>query len=199
MAASLVHLLGRHRLVVPPLAATAVSDESLMARVREGETAQFETIFIRYRDPVWRFFRRRVAEASRAEELAQQTFLAALAGAARYEARGPFRSYLFGIAFNVLMEWRRQSRRFEPLDSVEPAGPSGDPDAALWVRAALARLEPEQRDVLMLREYEELSYQEIAEVLALPLNTVRTRLYRAREAMREALHARVKGENDGDR
>jgi RNA polymerase sigma-70 factor (ECF subfamily) len=200
MAASLVRLLGRPRIVVPPLPVADASDEWLMERVRQGDTTHFATIFERYREPVWRFFRRRVAEPSRAEELAQQTFVAALASAARYEARGAFRSYLFGIAFNLLMEWRRQSRQFELLEVADTPASGGDPDAALWVKGALAQLEPEQREILMLREYEELSYQEIADVLALPLNTVRTRLFRAREAMRVALHRRVRNEeNHGDR
>src|SRR6478672_8309068 len=102
MAASLVSLLGR-RVAAAPLPVAEISDEWLMERVRAGETAHFATIFERYREPVWRFFRRRVGEPSRAEELAQQTFVAALVGASRYEARGAFRSYLFGIAFNLLM------------------------------------------------------------------------------------------------
>jgi RNA polymerase sigma-70 factor (ECF subfamily) len=94
MAASLVSLLGRRRVAVASLPVADTSDEWLMERVRAGETAHFATIFERYREPVWRFFRRRVAEPSRAEELAQQTFVSALASASRYEARGAFRSYI---------------------------------------------------------------------------------------------------------
>jgi RNA polymerase sigma-70 factor (ECF subfamily) len=162
-----------------------VADEGLMPRVRQGDRTAFETLFLRYREPVWRFFRRRVDDRALAEELCQETFLAVLTGAGRYEGRGPFRAYLFGIAFNVLMDARRRHTH-EPLD-VEQAATLPHPDAAIWVRQALATLEPEEREILMLREYEQLSYQEMAQLLVLPLNTVRSRLFRARAALRLAL------------
>lgn len=164
-----------------------IADEGLMSRVRQGDRAAFETLFLRYREPVWRFFRRRVDDRALAEELCQETFLAVLTGAGRYEGRGAFRAYLFGIAFNVLMDARRRRHTHEPLD-VELAATLPHPDGAIWVRAALAKLEPEEREILMLREYEQLSYQEMAHVLALPLNTVRSRLFRARGAMRNVLN-----------
>ena len=94
--------------------------------------------------------------------------------------------YLFGVAFNVLMDWRRRTRTFETLDA-ESAAAVPDVDAGIWVRTALARLEPEDREILMLREYEQLSYQELSEVLTLPVNTVKSRLFRARAAMRVVL------------
>ena len=59
-----------------------------------------------------------------------------------------------------------------------------------WVRDAVARLETAEREILLLREYEELSYEEIAQVLGIPVNTVRSRLFRARMALREMLEAR---------
>ena len=168
-----------------PMGAEA-TDEALMQRLARGDRAAFEVLFGRYREPVWRFFRRRVFDPSRAEELAQDTFLGVLSAAKRYEARGAFRSYLFGVAFNVLMDWRRRTRTFETLDA-DVAAASPDADAGIWVRNALARLAPEEREILMLREYEQLSYQELSEVLAVPLNTVKSRLFRARAAMRDAL------------
>jgi DNA-directed RNA polymerase specialized sigma24 family protein len=70
---------------------------------------------------------------------------------------------------------------------LELAAAGGDPDAALWVQQALAQLDPVDREVLMLREYEQLTYQEIAALQQIPLNTVRSRLFRARLAMRDAL------------
>lgn len=146
-------------------------------------------LFERYREPVWRFFRRRVRDASKAEELAQDVFAAVLEAAPRYEARGRFRSYLFGIAFNLLMaDGRRVSFADEfGTDVNEAAAPVTDPADALWVRRALGQLDETDREVLMLREYEGLSYQEIAELQQIPLNTVRSRLFRARLAMRDAL------------
>ena len=173
------------RTTVKPAPST---DDELMAAVRDGDRAAFAQIFGRYREPVWRFFRRRVAEASRAEELAQDVFAGLLSAAPRYHARSSFRSYLFGIAFNVLLADRRRQR---------PAGDSpdpdelplrvADPDDVMWVRRALAALDDDDREILMLREYEQLSYQEIAEVRGVPVNTVRSQLFRARAALRAEL------------
>jgi RNA polymerase sigma factor (sigma-70 family) len=124
-----------------------VTDEQLMLEVRAGSREAFETLFERYRGPVWRFFRRRVEAMPRAEELAHDVFVAILQNAARYEPRSAFRSYLFGIAYNALMAERRTAahRTAEPLPADLP-GATPDPDAALWVRGALATLEPADRE-----------------------------------------------------
>ena len=165
-----------------------ISDEDLMLDVRRGSRAAFETLFGRYREPVWGFFRRRTADAGRAEELAQDTFVAVLEGARRYQQRGSFRSYLFGTAYHVLQADRRKSafRTTAPLDS-DPSVDAADPADTLWVRDAIATLDDNDREVLMLREYEQLSYQEIADVRRVPLNTVRSQLFRARAALKAAL------------
>jgi RNA polymerase sigma-70 factor (ECF subfamily) len=162
------------------------SDEELMLDLRQGGDGG-SAIFERYRDAIWRFFCRRMSDQARAEELTQDVFAAVLEAAARYEPRAPFRSYLFGIAFNVLKADRRKRPAPDPLADVEVASPDADPDVALWVRRALAQLDSADREVLMLREYEQLSYQEIADVQQIPINTVRSRLFRARMAMRDAL------------
>jgi RNA polymerase sigma-70 factor (ECF subfamily) len=165
-----------------------VTDEQLMLGVRGGSRTAFETLFERHRDAVWRFYRRRTTDAARAEELVQDVFVAVLQAAKRYEPRAAFRSYLFGIAYNLLLAERRKGgvRNMQPLvDDV--TAPAGDPDRAIWVRRALASLDERDREIVMLREYEELSYQEIADLLHIPLNTVRSRLFRARMDLRAAL------------
>ncbi len=169
------------------------SDEELMDEIRQGSRAAFETLFGRYREPIWRFFRRRTRDSGRAEELAQDVFVAVLDGAARYERRGPFRSFLFGIAYNVLQADRRKAahRATEPLDADPPGPDFADPDRGIWVRDALQRLDEDDREVLMLREYEQLSYQEIADLRGAPLNTVRSQLFRARMALKSALETRA--------
>lgn len=170
------------------------TDEELILEIQRGAAVAFDELFARYRKPVWGFFRRRVPDARRAEELAQDTFLAILEAIPRYEPLRPFRSYIFGIAYNVLLSDRRRAanRTTSPLDT-DPAAAGADPDLALWVRAALAKLDSVDREILMLREYEQLSYQEIADVRAIPLNTVRSRLFRARMALRRLLEARTVG------
>jgi RNA polymerase sigma-70 factor (ECF subfamily) len=166
-----------------------VTDDQLIRDLRGGSRTAFEALFERYRGPLWQFFRRRVTEAGRAEELAQDTFVALLEGAHRYQGRTAFRAYLFGIAYHVLSADRRKASHHgtASLDFDPPSDSSRDPDAGLWVRRALAELDEDDREILMLREYNELSYQEIADLRKLPLNTVRSRLFRARMALRAAL------------
>src|SRR5262249_59200510 len=132
---------------------------------------------------------RRLDDAGRAEELAQETFVAVLGRAARYEPRAQVRTYLYGIAFNLLAAERRRmtTRRAEPLDEARSLARPSDPDTAIWVAHALAALDADDREIVMLREYEQLTYAEIAELLGLPLNTVRSRLFRARLELRRLL------------
>jgi len=167
------------------------SDEQLILELQQGSDAAFTELFLRYRERVHGFFRRRMNDAAQAEELAQETFLAVLRAAQRYEPRATFRAYLFGIAFNILAAHRRKSvlNPTQPDRAPdEPSDPSGtNPENVIWVRQAVERLEAAEREVLLLREFEELSYEEIAKILRAPVNTVRSRLFRARMALREIL------------
>ena len=164
------------------------TDEELMLDLRRGQRHSLDELFARYHAPVWRFFRRRVSDSAVVDELTQDVFAALLTSAATYEVRGLFRSYLFAIAYRTLLASRRRSP-FEveggPPDDI--AGAPADPDAVIWVRQALAQLEPGEREILMLREYEQLSYQELADVRGIPVNPVRSQLFRARAALRDLL------------
>lgn len=170
------------------------TDEQLMAAFARGSSDAFNALFARYRQPIYGFFCRRVADPSLAEELAQETFLAVLRAQNRYEATALFRTWLYTIALSILRAHRRKSA-FRAIfsgalpETAEPAAPVAS-DAALILREAVRKLEPLDREVLMLREFEELSYAEIAAVLRVPVNTVRSRLFRARTALRELLRAR---------
>lgn len=166
------------------------NDAELMLEFQQGSREAFAELFARYREPIYRFFRRRLAVAARAEDLVQETFLAVLRAAERYEPRAAFRSFLFGIAFKLLAAERRRARPGveRPLEEADPPAEAG-PETALWVRRALEQLGPEHREVVMLREYEQLSYEEIAELLRVPANTVRSRLFRARMALKDLLLA----------
>jgi len=82
------------------------SDEQLMLEFQRGSAEAFTELFARYREPIYGFFRRRLDNVARAEELAQETFVAILRGIERYEPRALFRTYLYGIALST----RRSSR-----------------------------------------------------------------------------------------
>jgi len=161
-----------------------ISDEALMLDFQRGSREAFEELFARYREPLHGFFRRRLPTVERAEDLTQETFLAVIRATARYQPRSLVRTYLYGIAFKLLAVERRQQARSAPLAQTahEPAS-----DTALWVRQAIEKLDPTEREILMLREYEQLSYSEIADLLRIPLNTVRTKLFRSRMALKGLL------------
>jgi RNA polymerase sigma-70 factor (ECF subfamily) len=173
--------------------ATPPSDQELMLAFQRGSVEAFEEIFRRYEQPIWSYFRRRMADSARAEELMQETFLAVLRGADRYQPTATFRTYLYTIAFNLLSADRRDVRSAaansvlgaEARTAKAAVAPTVDDD--LWMRQAVSRLDDLDRAVVMLREFEQLSYGEIAEVLHIPVNTVRSRLFRAREALRRLL------------
>ena len=86
------------------------SDEQLILEFQQGSVEAFTELFERYRDPIFGFFRRRLRDAARAEELAQDTFLAVLRSRERYEPRATFRCYLYGIALKLLAGERRRLR-----------------------------------------------------------------------------------------
>ena len=165
------------------------TDEALMLACRDGSSSAFGELFGRYRQAIWGYFRRRLPDPARAEELAQDTFVAVLENATRYRPAALFRTYLYAIAFNLLSAERRRSSRQagEPLNGEMPAALSIAADTSLWIRQAMGRLDDMDREVLMLREFEELTYGEIAEVLQVPLGTVRSRLFRARMDLRRLL------------
>src|SRR5437870_5059639 len=168
------------------------TDEQLMLAFSHGNAAAFDELFARYHQPIFAFFRRRTVDLSRAEELSQETFIAVIRAASRYAPRALFRTYLYAIAFKILRADRRKTafRSFffgSNVKSEFAVGAFGNTDEILWLRQAVARLDAIDREVLLLREFEQLSYVEIADVLKLPLNTVRSRLFRARFALRELL------------
>ena len=107
--------------------------------------------------------------------------------AAQYEPRALVRTYLYGIAMNLLAAERRKPVRDVPEEASNEPATNAAPEAVLWIRQAMARLDDGDREILMLREYEQLSYSEIAELVKVPLNTVRSRLFRARMALKECL------------
>ena len=166
------------------------SDEELMIEFQKGSTEAFTELFPRYAQRLFGFFRRRLAYPTRAEELTQDVFVAVLKAATRYEPRALFRTYLYSIAVRMLMAERRKASR-EAADASHAPEPAqqAQSETSAWVRDAVERLETTEREILLLREYEELSYEEIAQVLAIPVNTVRSRLFRARMALRELLEA----------
>jgi RNA polymerase sigma-70 factor (ECF subfamily) len=175
------------------LPAPAGSDEQLMVAFSRGSADAFSELFSRHKQPLFGFFRRRLADPAQAEELTQETFLALLRASSRYEPRALFRTYLYAIGFKVLRAHRRKAAFRAAFlgvaDEVREPAFQNAIDVALSLRQAVGRLERLDREILLLREFEQLSYAEIAGLLRLPVNTVRSRLFRARMALRDLLDA----------
>jgi RNA polymerase sigma-70 factor (ECF subfamily) len=169
------------------------SDEALMLEFQGGSRAAFEELFARYHKPLCGFFGRRLNNPERAKDLAQETFLAVIRAVSRYEPRALVRTYLYGIALKLLAAERRKvstsstSGQFAPAPKTERT-----PESVLWVRQAMEKLDAPEREILMLREYEQLSYYDIAELLRIPVNTVRSRLFRARLTLKSYLESEAK-------
>jgi len=163
-----------------------------MLAFTRGSTDAFAELFSRYKQPLFGFFRRRVADPAHAEELTQETFLAVLRASSRYEPSALFRTWLYAIGFKILHAHRRKAafRAMFHGDSGDREPATRDTlDTNIWLRDAVGKLDRTEREILLLREFEQLSYVEIAELLRLPVNTVRSRLFRARTALRDLLAA----------
>jgi RNA polymerase sigma factor (sigma-70 family) len=169
------------------------SDEALMLEFQGGSRAAFEELFARYRKPLYGFFGRRLNNPERAEDLVQETFLAVIRAISRYEPRASVRTYLSGIALKLLAAERRKFLTSGALgQSASEPKTDGASESVLWVRQALEKLDAPEREILMLREYEQLSYSDIAELLRIPVNTVRSRLFRSRLTLKNYLESEAK-------
>jgi RNA polymerase sigma factor (sigma-70 family) len=144
-------------------------------------------LFAQHGTVVHRYFTRLTGNITAAEDLTQEVFLRVVRAAGSYEHRERERAWIFCIARNVLLDLRRQEARASAVDSrLEPITPAAQGTRA-GLREALARLAPEDREAFLLREIAGLSYSEIAAATDSTIPAVRSRIYRARQALREML------------
>ena len=186
------------------------SDEALMLDHGDGSEAAYAELVRRHQRGVLNYTFRMVQNRHVAEELTQEVFLALVKNAGRYAPTAKFTTYLYTIASNIVAkEWTRQKRRpklfslssfrrgpedeeFNPMENV------GDERADLnrimergeiteAVNRALKHLPDHQREAFVLRRFQDLSYEEIAEVTEVPIGTVKSRVVRAERALRPHL------------
>ena len=149
-----------------------------------------KSLFEGYAGPVFRYLLRMTGDRPIAEELTQDVFLRIVRALARYEHRGRERSWVFGIARNVLLNHRRGVGRrpaHKALDEKE-SEVAGTATLRVAVGQALERLPEQDREVFLLRELGGLDYAEIAELLHITRDAVRSRIYRARLSLKESLN-----------
>ena len=172
------------------------ADEVLVERYRHGDRDAFAALVVRYQRPVFNAAWWVVKNADDAADIAQSVFLKVAERIDDFDPQYRFFSWLYRIAVNEALNSLRRHGREEPLDDeVDVPGPDGDaPDRRLEdarlsarLRDAMARLSTNDRTVLVLRHFSELSYQEIAQVLELDEKTVKSRLHEARMRLRGML------------
>jgi RNA polymerase sigma-70 factor (ECF subfamily) len=187
------------------------NDHELLAAIRDGDEAAFQEIVRRYRNPITNFVYRMIDDYERSVELAQETFIRVYTSASRYQANYSFSTYIYRIATNLaISELRRRKRRkmvslFTPFtnddgEAIEIDPPDANPlqDEALIegerrkaVARAITSLPEKYRAAIVLRDVEGLSYDRIAEVLKLSEGTVKSRINRARNLLKEKLSAYI--------
>jgi len=167
------------------------ADDTLVAQARRGQLDAFEALVARHNDVVFRVAARIVGPDD-APDVSQDAFLRAYHRLDRFKGTAPFRSWLLQITQNVALDYlaRRRRQATRPLDDGEAtadADPRRQPASTLERRERQERLErklellrPDYRTLLILRELEDLSYDEIAAILDMPLGSVKGRLHRAR-------------------
>lgn len=189
------------------------ADAGLVLRCRSNDAEAFDEIVRRYQDCVYRYIVRMTGPGPDAEDLAQETFVRAFGAIGSFEGRASLRTWLLRIATNKCIDHRRRSRKptTTPTHLSDLAAPDGTPldipDTAPGpsdllerdelggiIGAAVDHLPDKLRAVLILFDVEGLAYEEIAQVLQVPVGTVKSRLFHARESLRLALRPYLMGQ-----
>jgi len=158
-------------------------DRELWKTIPHGNADAFDTWYRETAPRLRVFLRHLLGGEQEAEDVMQETFTQIWRRPHRFDPeRGSPRAYLFGVARRQAAEWRRKQKATDEL-GIDPSAPSGV-EVASMVTEAFGRLTLEHRTLLWLREVEGQSYQELATILDVPLGTVRSRLFAAREALR---------------
>jgi RNA polymerase sigma-70 factor (ECF subfamily) len=175
-------------------------DKQLIDRALGGEQAAFGQLVTKYQDRLYNTLVHVVGSADTAYDVVQDAFVQAYVKLETFERASAFYTWLYRIAFNLAMTRRRREKPSVSVEQAredsghEPLDHSDPPEARMeqaeragQVQAALAALSEEHRTILVLREVDGCAYEQIAEILNLPIGTIRSRLYRARLQLRDQL------------
>jgi RNA polymerase sigma-70 factor, ECF subfamily len=161
-------------------------DREMWEQIRRGNARAFDEFYRQNSDRLLRFLGQLLRNEAAAQDLTQEIFLRLWQKPNGFEpTRGPLRAYLFGIGRKRSMEWWRQRGAVvEGLPASAEKRCQGDAEKTSLIADALSRLEPDHRALLWLREVEGQSYEELAGILEIPIGTVKSRLFTAREELR---------------
>ena len=185
------------------------SDEDLMLSCRDGDQGAFEMLYRRYEKPIFSFIYRMVLSAADAEDLCQETFLKVYRAKKKYQKTAKFKTWLFHIALNLCRDRIRRMKFRSHLSLNSPVFSqdsneirkqqslcdfSSDPtkraqtaEMKTLVQQAFTKLPQQQRTVVILRQYHDLKFSEIAEIMNCPLGTAKSLNHRGREKLIKAL------------
>jgi RNA polymerase sigma-70 factor (ECF subfamily) len=195
------------------------SDEDLVRRTQAGERGAFDLLVLRYKDRIFNLCLQKLGDHEDALDASQEAFLRAYRAIGTFEGKSKFFTWIFRIALNCAFTRRRRRKRGQEVLPCSMSGSGGSDDedrrpdagdppdlrsdpAALALAAereatisdAIASLDEDHHRIVLLRDVEGLAYEEIAEILDLPIGSVKSRLHRARLALRERLKAYLSSE-----
>jgi len=182
-----------------PLA--GLPDRQLVERSQGGDVDAFRTLVQRHQDRIYTAVLRFCGNAEDANDIVQRAFINAYRKVKEFKGDSAFSTWMYRIAFNQSVSFRRENARHqapsiygkddelavEPSEERDPGGRMEIEESRRKVQEALLKLDPEDRKIIVLKDIEDRSYEEIAGVLEIPKGTVRSRLFRARQALKEVL------------
>lgn len=170
-------------------------DADLLRQAAAGDNSAFRQLMDRHADRMFRLASTLTGSATEAEDVLQEALIGAFKGARQFQGRSSVKTWLTRILLTQAARWQRdrRRRRLRQSDGMEEKfGVEGDAhgvEAKIDVRAAMRLLTSEHREVLVLREFDGLSYEEISAALGVPIGTVESRLHRARSDLKQKLKA----------
>lgn len=184
---------------------TDAADEDLMVQYQKGEVRAFEVLLARHRKPVYNFILRFIGDKETAEDLLQEAFMRVIKGAEAYKRQAKFTTWLYTIARNLCVDQtrRRKHRKHAsldaPMDATDESGTlldvipskemasdrlSSNKELHATMTRAIEALSEEQREVFLMREFLDMPFKQIADVVGVPENTVKSRMRYALEKLR---------------
>ena len=177
----------------------AISDAECVRQLQRGETDAFETLIRRHQKTIFNLVYRMLGDYDEAAEISQEAFLSAYRAIGSFRGDANFSTWLYRIALNHATTRRKSlNTRQQRSVAMENAEPASDPhpgpaetmekkEIRQRVQQALNRLDPEDATIIVLRDLQDVPYDEVARTLEIPIGTVKSRLHRARQALRSEL------------
>lgn len=168
-------------------------DQALVQECRKGNRQAFARLVDRYQKPIFNAARRLVNDDDDAQDITQNVFLKVFDNLERYDPRHKFYSWLFRIAVNESLDLLQRRGRQQAIDE-EPVSPDRNPEdstrgaeLSAMVQDVLMDMKTDHRTIIVLRHFQHFSYRDMAELLDIPEKTVKSRLYTARQVLRDRL------------